>query len=283
MMTMNEQPDPPKYRAALRAELDAARADLEVVERERAEIRDDAFALHRELDAAKERLREYEGCPHCGCDHPPETMCAPHECRPGLTMTDKLVAGNIKYRRERDEARQQLAEERPQADAWRIVAERFVSITPGPHGRGVEVPPTPEYVLSCVDEIQKERDDAKKALGEARQQVAERDRQIRALREGIQQAIQADVARQHGAHVGVINILDRLLAAPAPAPDDENRRLREALENPPYDDYYDALREGCDHEAAWGCFKEAYAEHASAALAPAPDTKGEGEGDHAQH
>jgi hypothetical protein len=86
-------------------------------------------------------------------------------------------------------------------------------------------------------------------------------------------------------HGGDMPILEDVIfggSAPA-APSGEVERLREALENPPYDDYYDALREGCDHEAAWGCFKEAYAEHARAALTPAPDTKGEGEADNAQH
>lgn len=71
-----------------------------------ASLQNDLAALRAELGEARQRLREYEGCPHCGCDHPPETMCAPHECRPGLTMTDRLVAGNIKYRAELDAARQ---------------------------------------------------------------------------------------------------------------------------------------------------------------------------------
>ena len=134
---------------------------------------------------------------------------------------------------------------------------------------------------SIQDAYKAEADRLRAELDAARQQVAERDRTIRALRNQLKcvdDQMATWCSSEYADHPLRIATL-ALLAAPAPAPDDETRRLREALENPPYDDYYDALREGCDHEAAWGCFKEAYAEHARAALAPAPDAKGEGEGD----
>lgn len=154
-------------------------------------------------------------------------------------------------------------------------------------------------------------------LNEAMQQVAERDRQIRAL----EQIVSAEIDRE-ATMPGVAfspyrlkcAINAALLAAPVPAPDDENRRLREALPDDlrkqgwtvaVHNDYRQdgishtfwlftngdrAIRgEGKSDAEALNNIRDALAETgwdrkpiARAALAPAPDSKGEGEANNAR-
>lgn len=41
----------------------------------------------------------------------------------------------------------------------------------------------------------------------------------------------------------------------------EIERLKEGLDHPPFHSYSEALREGCDPDRAWECFKEDYRRH----------------------
>ncbi len=42
---------------------------------------------------------------------------------------------------------------------------------------------------------------------------------------------------------------------------EEIERLKEYLNHPPFQSYGEALREGCDSDGAWNCFKENYRQH----------------------
>ena len=42
---------------------------------------------------------------------------------------------------------------------------------------------------------------------------------------------------------------------------EEIEKLKEGLDHPPFQSYGEALREGCDSDGAWECFKEDYLRH----------------------
>jgi hypothetical protein len=50
---------------------------------------------------------------------------------------------------------------------------------------------------------------------------------------------------------------------------EEIERLKEALDHAPFQSYGEALREGCDPDEAWECFKEDYRRHVRTVLGEA--------------
>ena len=58
----------------------------------------------------------------------------------------------------------------------------------------------------------------------------------------------------HGEHI-------QTLLSSLESKDKEIERLKEGLDHAPFHSYGEALREGCDADGAWECFKEDYRRH----------------------
>jgi len=55
------------------------------------------------------------------------------------------------------------------------------------------------------------------------------------------------------------------------AAQEENKKLREALNTIPFDEHGEAQRDGCDSNGAWDCFQEKAEKHIANALGELPE------------